>query len=170
MPGRIKVGFTSRHIQERMLELSSATGVPEPFVLEACFYSDNPEADEVRIHSTLGDTRLPNREFFRVSIPRIIEVCTSVCKRTPFYLRPQPAPLPPPPEPAPVPPPLPVYVPYPVPVPYGDRCRQCGSRLKQHGGRTGWCKRCLQYWPGTDEELGGKPLISSHNVSAKPGA
>ena len=37
MPNLIKIGFTTRDIQERLAELNSATGVPEPFIIEATF-------------------------------------------------------------------------------------------------------------------------------------
>ena len=81
MPGLLKIGITTRPLRERLSELSSPTGVPEPFHLEAFAYSDDPESDEARIHASLAEFRVPNREFFRVTIHRAAQVCSSICGR-----------------------------------------------------------------------------------------
>jgi hypothetical protein len=54
MPGLIKIGYTTRNIDERIFELSSATGVPEHFILEYIYLSNSPHILEKRIHQILG--------------------------------------------------------------------------------------------------------------------
>jgi TPR repeat protein len=67
-PGLIKVGFTTRQLDERVAELSRATGVPTPFVLAY----DHAFADVARaehaVHGELERLGLrinSHREFFR---------------------------------------------------------------------------------------------------------
>lgn len=66
MPGLCKVGMTMRSPNARALELSSATGVPQPF--EVAYYCEveNPAEQEKRIHAEFDHLRVgPGREFFR---------------------------------------------------------------------------------------------------------
>ena len=67
MPGLVKVGFTTRAVEERVAELNSGTAVPAPFVIEAIFPSGDPERHEQEVHDRLASTRLPGREFFRIT-------------------------------------------------------------------------------------------------------
>jgi hypothetical protein len=68
MPGLLKIGITTRSIAERVAELTSATGVPSRFAVEAYFESNDPNAHETAIHERLGEHRLPSREFFKVDL------------------------------------------------------------------------------------------------------
>jgi hypothetical protein len=68
MNGLLKIGFSVRPVQERVAELSSTTGVPERFELEAFFRSVDPVADEQQIHARLGSHRVNGKEFFELSI------------------------------------------------------------------------------------------------------
>lgn len=75
--GMAKVGRTTRPVAERLAELSSATGVPTPFVLayEEAF-ADCVEAERA-VHAELdrlGWRIVPNREFFRGSPGDIIRI------------------------------------------------------------------------------------------------
>src|SRR5438105_2208147 len=63
MHGLLKIGFSTRQVQERVAELSSATGVPVAFEIEAYFWSIDPEGDENRIHAALEKQRVKGREF-----------------------------------------------------------------------------------------------------------
>lgn len=77
MPGMVKIGRTTRDPENRIEELSKATGVPTPFILVYKeFFSDCINAESV-IHEMLEDKgyRLsPNREFFTVPIPNAISI------------------------------------------------------------------------------------------------
>jgi phage FluMu protein Com len=84
MPGLVKIGLSTRDVQERIEELTSATGVPVPFELEAYFESAAPEEHEQQIHKALSSRRIKSREFFEVSILEALQVAESVCKTTPM--------------------------------------------------------------------------------------
>lgn len=78
MPGLLKIGMTTISPQARAKELSSSTGVPERFVIEASYFSDDPRGDESRIHAALKDHRLNDgREFFKCTLAVADEICRS---------------------------------------------------------------------------------------------
>lgn len=73
----VKIGKTTKDPNERAKELSSATGVPTPFVV--VFYKEFANCDiaENQIHKFLEDAGCrvnDNREFFRVPVKEAIEV------------------------------------------------------------------------------------------------
>lgn len=68
MPGLIKIGHTTRAVDERIAELNSATGIPTPFIIEDYFESTDPQSHENILHKLLERYRVSsNREFFRVT-------------------------------------------------------------------------------------------------------
>lgn len=75
-PDLYKIGFTTRDINSRVEELSSATGVPTPFKVEyAQMFKDCMQAEKY-IHSILeipGGRVSKQREFFKVPLSTIIE-------------------------------------------------------------------------------------------------
>ena len=79
----IKIGMTKNAPDARARQISSATGVPEPFdVLFACSVADSRIA-EMKAHSRLAAFRVNrSREFFQIpaEIARkiVLEVCTEV--------------------------------------------------------------------------------------------
>ena len=74
MPGVVKVGFTTRVPNERLIELSDASGVPVPFVLEYWCFTEQPSAVEKKVHDGLDTWRVSaSREFFGVSVAHAIE-------------------------------------------------------------------------------------------------
>ncbi len=80
MPGIYKVGMTTTSPENRAKELSSATGVPDKFRIEASFYSDSPAENEAFIHKHLSNFRInESREFFKCDLEDITEICTEVC-------------------------------------------------------------------------------------------
>lgn len=80
MPGLLKIGMTTISPQARAKELSSSTGVPEKFTIEASYFSDDPRGDESRIHAAMSDHRLnDSREFFTCSLDIADEICRSYC-------------------------------------------------------------------------------------------
>ncbi len=75
--GLVKIGKTTKNPDERAKELSSATGVPTPFVV--VFYKEfkNCSLAEQQIHKFLEDNGCrinDNREFFNIPINEAIEV------------------------------------------------------------------------------------------------
>lgn len=79
--GQVKIGKTTRDPYERAKELSSATGVPTPFVV--VFYKPFKDCHfaERTIHQYLekkGYRVSNNREFFSMSIPEAIDVVQSM--------------------------------------------------------------------------------------------
>jgi hypothetical protein len=73
MPGLLKIGHTSRSPHERLSELSTATGVPTPFVLAFDAYVDHSQQAEADVHRRLAFHRLAaNREFFNVDLDTAI--------------------------------------------------------------------------------------------------
>jgi hypothetical protein len=81
MPGLLKVGCTTRAVEERLSELNRSTSAPAPFVLEAFFYSEHPYEDEKAIHLRLAEARLKDREFFEIGLKEVLSACELICKR-----------------------------------------------------------------------------------------
>jgi T5orf172 domain len=86
MPGLLKIGKTTSP-SERLTELQS-TGVPTPFILEACFRVIDINKTEKRIHAVLAKLKhTPNREFFQVSLNEALTECLPIISEflaTPF--------------------------------------------------------------------------------------
>lgn len=81
MPGIYKVGMTTTSPATRAKELSSATGVPVPFKIEAAFHCEDPAASEAAIHQALADCRVnDSREFFKEDIDEIHSECHLHCE------------------------------------------------------------------------------------------
>src|SRR5881409_3827309 len=90
MPGLVKIGQTTRTVEERVAELSASTGVPTPFVIEAAFASVHPWADETRVHTHLAAYRyMRQREFFRLYPVQALEMLTPLWGSPPHYCRPE---------------------------------------------------------------------------------
>ncbi|MCY4385906.1 MAG: GIY-YIG nuclease family protein [Desulfurellaceae bacterium] len=75
MPGLLKVGFTTKHPEERAQQLTAAgkTGVPWPYVVEYQWWVEYPRALEQRVHAKLARVR-ENREWFRCAIEEALAV------------------------------------------------------------------------------------------------
>ncbi len=75
MPGLVKVGVTCSPPSERLPELQT-TGVPTPFILEACIRVINAAKAEQRVHAALVKWRQSsNREFFEISLGDALAQC-----------------------------------------------------------------------------------------------
>lgn len=73
MPGLVKVGKTQRATVERLAELSQQTGVPGNFVLAYEHQTSDCDTLEQSVHERLKASRLPDKEFFQVSVQQAIE-------------------------------------------------------------------------------------------------
>lgn len=81
MPGIIKVGKTTRNPNERVTELSNATGVPTPFLLAFKQEFENCHIAETLIHLSLEEQNFRvnrNREFFSAPLEEAIQVVLMV--------------------------------------------------------------------------------------------
>ena len=87
MPGLLKIGMTEGDVSDRITQLSSGTGVAEPFVLEASITSTDPLRDERLVHERLAPYRKPKREFFELSVPDAVATLQQVLSRVPTYVR-----------------------------------------------------------------------------------
>ncbi|MFC4426392.1 GIY-YIG nuclease family protein [Deinococcus navajonensis] len=70
MPEMVKIGKTTRNVNDRVRELSAATGVPQKFILVYHRRFDDVDQAESAIHAALhsrGVRASPNREFFLIS-------------------------------------------------------------------------------------------------------
>ena len=67
LPGQVKIGYSDRHPDHRMQELSN-TSVPTPFMCAYAALCDDPFLLEQLLHRHLDDCRVsPDREFFYLS-------------------------------------------------------------------------------------------------------
>ncbi|HAT3668075.1 TPA: GIY-YIG nuclease family protein [Citrobacter freundii] len=81
MPGIFKVGMTTTSPEIRAKELSSATGVPYPFKVEAAFHCEDPSRSEREIHEALNEVRInESREFFKDDLDEIKYECECLCE------------------------------------------------------------------------------------------
>lgn len=81
MQGIVKIGFTRRTPEERLEELSKATGVPTPFILVYKEHFNDCIRAEKLIHSMLeerGEKVSSNREFFSTEVSKAIKVVQEV--------------------------------------------------------------------------------------------
>jgi hypothetical protein len=82
----VKIGRTSRSPEERAQELSTATGVPLPFLVAyESLVSDSTRA-EALIHEELssqGYRTNPSREFFEVPLKVAVSIVDRICKSLP---------------------------------------------------------------------------------------
>ncbi|USB65908.1 GIY-YIG nuclease family protein [Klebsiella pneumoniae] len=80
MPGIYKIGMTTTSPEIRAKELSSATGVPSPFKVEAAYHCQDPSYAEKELHDALSEYRINNsREFFKADLEELKECCDEFC-------------------------------------------------------------------------------------------
>lgn len=83
----VKVGCTRRTAADRAEELNAQTGVAGEFTVEAYWHVDDPFESEGRIHQLLDEQRLESKEFFRVSVPEVIDIIQSHIGNASAYSR-----------------------------------------------------------------------------------
>jgi T5orf172 domain len=85
MPGLLKIGCTTRPVEERVQGLNGAAGVPEPFVVEAYFRSPSPDEHEALIHRKLATQRVKGKEFFEVDLSVALRIVEEVVQSGAAY-------------------------------------------------------------------------------------
>ena len=84
MPNLLKIGYTTRKIEERVQELS-ATGVPGKFTVELYFETDNAQIFEMLLHKSLQEFRF-KKEFFKTDIKTAIQVIHRLIGKNEIHL------------------------------------------------------------------------------------
>lgn len=86
LKGLLKIGRTNRSPEERAQELSTSTGVPQPFIVAyECIVSDGVAAEKL-IHEELateGYRINESREFFQIPLKEAVKVIDRVCQSFP---------------------------------------------------------------------------------------
>lgn len=93
LPGCVKIGKTTRDTATRAVELSSATGVPTPFMVAYEAYFDDCDHAEAYIHALLevaGVRLADNREFFTLSASEAINAVIQAQAKLVSIAPPQP--------------------------------------------------------------------------------
>lgn len=81
MPGHIKIGMTTRRPEDRVAELSSATGVPARFELAYSRAFENARLAETMVHDRLEQRGLrvtQAREFFQITVDEAVAAIDEV--------------------------------------------------------------------------------------------
>ncbi|MEN9842499.1 MAG: hypothetical protein RLZZ612_328 [Pseudomonadota bacterium] len=84
MPNLCKVGKTTREPNDRVREISSATGVPQSFIEIYSERVSNPDEAEKAVHYKLeacGFRVSANREFFQGSVSEIIKITSKILEK-----------------------------------------------------------------------------------------
>ena len=84
--GKLKIGKTRTSPEKRAKEISSATGVPTPFIVAYEAVVGDCDAAERAVHETLaarGYRITPNREFFDVTLKYAVDIVNHICNRYP---------------------------------------------------------------------------------------
>lgn len=84
MPGLVKVGLTTRSVEERVGELSRSSGIPTPFVVAFDIFLPDVAEGERLVHAALeerGYRVRDEREFFEAPLRDIIGIMLQVRER-----------------------------------------------------------------------------------------
>jgi hypothetical protein len=86
-PGLLKIGFTTRSVEQRITELNASTSVPAPFELLGYYACQNPQKDERTVHLALDCCRAPGKEFFSIKPEQAFNLLTEVLGRRPMFMQ-----------------------------------------------------------------------------------
>ena len=87
-PSLLKVGMTTRSVEERVKEINAATGVPIPFGVRRCWRVSDPRGAEKLAHQTLDEFRVrDDREFFQLSFRDAVERLDRAVRRSDLEMR-----------------------------------------------------------------------------------
>ena len=77
-PDCMKIGLTRTSPQHRASELSRMSAIPAPFQIEHCCHVTDVVVAERRLHLLLDQARINSKEFFRVSLATIKDLCEAI--------------------------------------------------------------------------------------------
>jgi len=87
-PSLLKIGMTTRSVEDRAREINSATGVPIPFGVRSCWRVKDPQAAERLVHSSLLVYRIRgDREFFKIDFFKARDMITNVLSSASLEIR-----------------------------------------------------------------------------------
>jgi hypothetical protein len=88
LPDVLKIGMTTRTVEQRAAEINSATGVAIPFGVRRCWRVSDPQKAEQLVHVALAQHRLRNdREFFRVKFHDAVKVIETQVRASGLEIR-----------------------------------------------------------------------------------
>ena len=88
LPKLLKVGMTTRSVEERAREINSATGVAIPFGVRRCWRVSDPSKAERLAHHALQKFRVRNdREFFQASFHDAAHLLDNVVRENQLEIR-----------------------------------------------------------------------------------
>ena len=88
LPDLLKIGMTTRTVEERLREVNGATGITFPFGVRRCWRVRDPAAAERLIHQSLAVHRVrADREFFRASYRDAARMIDATLRETDLELR-----------------------------------------------------------------------------------
>lgn len=96
MPNLVKIGMTTRSVDDRIRELSLPTGIATPFINVFTEKVTDPSYAESLIHSELQSTGVRlrnNREFFQVPVNTVVKLINRVLQENPNLTNFEPNPL-----------------------------------------------------------------------------
>ena len=84
----LKIGMTTRTVEERVKEINGATGVAIPFGVRRCWRVIDPVKSEQTVHQALSNFRLRyDREFFRSDFFEAADIISTALADTKLELR-----------------------------------------------------------------------------------
>jgi len=84
----LKIGMTTRTVEQRVQEINSATGVVIPFGVRRCWRVRNPTEAERIVHVALSEYRIRNdREFFEADFMQIVPIVQNVIVKAGLEIR-----------------------------------------------------------------------------------
>lgn len=83
-PGLLKIGFTTKSVEERALELYT-TGVPAKFKIEYKIKIVDPQVWESKVHKALNNKKI-NKEWFKLSVDEAVVIIGSVVGEEPIHM------------------------------------------------------------------------------------
>jgi T5orf172 domain len=88
MSSVLKIGMTTRSVEDRVREINSATGVLVPFGIWRCWRVSDPSRAEKLVHSALIEFRVRgDREFFAIDVAEAAKRISSVLSDSQLLLR-----------------------------------------------------------------------------------
>lgn len=86
--GFLKIGMTTRTVEQRAQEINAATGVAVPFGVRRCWRVSDPAKAEKLVHATLAEFRLrADREFFHLSFGKATRLLDATIRDSGLEIR-----------------------------------------------------------------------------------
>ncbi len=88
LPELLKIGMTTRRVEQRAQEINAVTGVVIPFGIRRCWRVFEPVRVEMLVHQALQKYRVRNdREFFHISFKEAAKILGDVIEKSGSEIR-----------------------------------------------------------------------------------